>query len=676
MASMVVLASRVWFRQNAPAENLSHAKLPISDLEHRSMSYTIIGVIGHIDHGKTSLVAALTGVDTDSHPEEKRRGITIDLGFATFSDGSDQYALIDAPGHQKYIGNLLAGVSAVDIGLLVVACDQGIQAQTLEHAAILQSLGINKLIVAMSRVDLVENKNTLELSEELDLFLAEFGFENVPRVPISSVTGEGLDELRALFSSMARKTKRSSSGHFRMPIDRVFTVEGRGCVAAGSPWSGVLQIGDQLQIARTGQLVRVREIEVHGIHEQRSQIGVRTALNLTGVSASEIARGDELVATDTHVPASRLLVELKTFVDATEVKCPTTIQFHTATSATSARLFGPKTIPASGKEVVIVDVEQPVVATHGQSCLFRKPYPVGSFAGGRILGTVKPASKQTTRLLKLGKQLCDASPQQRLTAWVEFFGECSPASLDLKTVVGLDGSQLQSATESCIQDGTIVSTEGKTLTSPSLLARLSTFVINLLTSQAESMDDAWLDEQSVIQRAIPIASAGTTQGVLNNLVKEKKIVRVNRMIAVPSEKTILSKKQLNRMNQLLSLYEQQRKPPTLKEAATALDSTTDAVASLIRFATQQRILIDLGHGFFISQQSFEMLCGELLELFTDGPERSVAEIRDHWGITRKHAIPLLEFCDNSQITVRNGDIRVQGRNMPQHSSPEKADHQP
>ena len=123
-----------------------------------------------------------------------------------------------------------------------------------------------------------------------------------------------------------------------MPIDRVFTVEGRGCVAAGSPWSGVLQIGDQLQIARTGQLVRVREIEVHGIHEQRSQIGVRTALNLTGVSASEIARGDELVATDTHVPASRLLVELKTFVDATEVKCPTTIQFHTATSATSAAI--------------------------------------------------------------------------------------------------------------------------------------------------------------------------------------------------------------------------------------------------------------------------------------------------------------------------------------------------
>jgi len=153
------------------------------------------------------------------------------------------------------------------------------------------------------------------------------------------------------------------------------------------------------------------------------------------------------------------------------------------------------------------------------------------------------------------------------------------------------------------------------------------------------------------------------------------VVRVNRMIAVPSEQTVLSKKQLNRMNQLLSLYRDERKPPTLKEAAAALESPSDTVASLIRFATQQRILIDLGHGFFISQQSFNLLCSELRELFIESPERSVAEIRDHWGITRKHAIPLLEFCDKSAITVRNGDARIQGRGMPAQSEPETAEPQ-
>lgn len=640
------------------------------------MSYTIIGVIGHIDHGKTSLVAALTGVDTDSHPEEKRRGITIDLGFATFTHGSDQFALIDAPGHQKYIGNLLAGVSAVDVGLLVVACDQGIQAQTLEHAAILQSLGVSKLIVAMSRIDLVDESTQLELAEELELFLAEFGFEDIPRVPLSSVTGEGLDDLRTLLSEMARTTERAATGHFRMPIDRVFTVEGRGCVAAGSPWSGVLEVGDQLQIARTGQLVRVREIEVHGSDATQSRIGVRTALNLAGVSATELARGDELVSKDTHSPASRILVELKMFVDAGEIKCPTTIQFHTATSATAARIFGPRSIPAGGSEVVIVDLKQPVVATPDQACLFRRPYPVGSFAGGRILGSVQPAAKQTTRLLKLGAQLRGGSAADRITAWIEFLGECPVDSLELRAQLDLDPKQLQAAITSCIESGALLnSADGKILTSPSLLERLSKFILKVLAHQAESMDDAWLDERSVIQRATPIAATETTHTVLTQLIKDKKVVRVNRMIAVPSEQTVLSKKQLNRMNQLLSLYQDERKPPTLKEAAAALESPSDTVASLIRFATQQRILIDLGHGFFISQQSFDVLCSELRELFIESPERSVAEIRDHWGITRKHAIPLLEFCDKSAITVRNGDARIQGRGMPARSEPETVEPQ-
>ncbi len=178
------------------------------------MSYTIVGVIGHIDHGKTSLVAALTGVDTDTHPEEKRRGITIDLGFAAFTDGDHRYALIDAPGHQKYIGNLLAGVSGIDVGLLVVACDQGIQAQTLEHAAILQSLGVSKLIVAISRIDLSDEATRMELSEELDVFLADFGFVDIPKVMVSSVTGEGLDDLKSLLREHSRTADRAARVSF------------------------------------------------------------------------------------------------------------------------------------------------------------------------------------------------------------------------------------------------------------------------------------------------------------------------------------------------------------------------------------------------------------------------------------------------------------------------------
>ncbi len=278
-----------------------------------SMSYTIVGVIGHIDHGKTSLVAALTGIDTDTHPEEKRRGITIDLGFAAFNHGDHQFALIDAPGHQKYIGNLLAGVSGIDVGLLVVACDQGIQAQTLEHAAILQSLGVEKLIVAISRIDLSDDATLAELREELEVFLGDYGFAEIPIVPVSSVSGAGIDALKEQLCSFARDSDRVAGSHFRLPIDRVFSVEGRGCVVAGTTWSGQVAVGDTVQIAGTDKTARVREIECHGEVIQHSRLGQRTAMNLAGVSANELTRGDELVTPGTHRTATRVLVDLQMF---------------------------------------------------------------------------------------------------------------------------------------------------------------------------------------------------------------------------------------------------------------------------------------------------------------------------------------------------------------------------
>ncbi|MCP4508479.1 MAG: GTP-binding protein, partial [Fuerstiella sp.] len=175
------------------------------------MSYSIVGVIGHIDHGKTSLVAALTGVDTDTHPEEKRRGITIDLGFASFTEGDHQFALIDAPGHQKYVGNLLAGVSGIDIGLLVVACDQGIQEQTLEHASILQMLGVRRLMVALSRIDLATSEAQAELREDLELFMDDFGFTDVPMVPVSPVKNLGIDELKTQLCDFADSLEERST---------------------------------------------------------------------------------------------------------------------------------------------------------------------------------------------------------------------------------------------------------------------------------------------------------------------------------------------------------------------------------------------------------------------------------------------------------------------------------
>lgn len=640
------------------------------------MTYTIVGVIGHIDHGKTSLVAALTGTDTDTHPEEKRRGITIDLGFASFIEGEHQFALVDAPGHQKYIGNLLAGVSAVDVGLLVVACDQGIQAQTLEHAAILQSLGVSKLIVAISRVDLADRSMRDELSEELDLFLADFGFHQVPQVCLSSVTGEGLGELKELLVACARTDGRVSGESFRMPIDRVFTIEGRGCVVAGTLWSGQVAVGDHIHLVRTDRPLRVRELEVHGKPVDQSSVGLRTAMNLVGTSAMDVSRGDELVTAETHSPSRRMVVEVTLFRDAAELRCPATVQMHTAAAACEATIRGVKRIGGGQSEIVIVDTERPVVVTFRQQCLFRKPYPVGSFAGGRVLASVEPGVRQTRRLLQLGQRISQGDAVERLAAWVEFHGELRIDPIWCELQLGISPTDIDQAVKDCLSRGDVQMPEEGLLISTVTIERAENYVLKLLTFQAEATEDAWIDQQSIQRRAATAASPQVVAFVVDRLVEQNRLVRVRNMIAVASEETVLSKKQKARMEKLLTMYSDSRQPPTLKEAAEELGITIDAVTSLVRFATQQRILIELGKGFFISDATYCELCKELKGLFDQSPQQSVSSIREHWQITRKHAIPLLEHCDQIGVTRREGDQRIAGPMLDRYAEQESSEGQP
>jgi selenocysteine-specific elongation factor len=627
----------------------------------RFMSYTIVGVIGHIDHGKTSLVAALTGVDTDTHPEEKRRGITIDLGFASFHHGDHQFALIDAPGHQKYIGNLLAGVSGIDVGLLVVACDQGIQAQTLEHAAILQSLGVEKLIVAISRIDLSDDATLTELREELEVFLSDYGFAEIPIVPLSSVTGAGIDALKDQLCSFARQTDRIAGSEFRLPIDRVFSVEGRGCVVAGTTWSGQVSVGDTVQIAGTDKTARVREIECHGEVIQHSKLGQRTAMNLAGVSANELKRGDELVTPGTHPTASRLLVHLQMFNETQPLRCPATTQFHTGTTSCAARITGVRDLQPGQRAVVVVETVQPIVATFAQQCLFRRPYPVGSFAGGRIVATLPAGQRSKGRMVKLGEKLVNASKLERLVAWVDFLGELPIDTEWMETQLAIPPADRQQIVDQGVAaKHFLISPAGDRLISTAALAVARGYILKLLTQQAEGTDDAWSVDQSVAQRASSTGSEPLVQYAIKQLVDEKQLVRLGRMIAVASDETRLSKKQRSHIEQIAGIYQGSRKPPTTKELANQLGTTIDAVASLVRFMTQQRVLIDLGNGFLIATDVFRQLCAELRNLFDQQPEQSVAAIRDLWQVTRKHAIPLLEYCDQAGVTTRKQDLRMAG----------------
>jgi selenocysteine-specific elongation factor len=635
-----------------------------------SSTYCTVGVIGHIDHGKTSLVGKLTGVDTDTHPEEKRRGITIDLGFASMTEGAYTFAFIDAPGHQKYIGNLLAGVSAVDIGLLVVACDQGIQEQTLEHVAVLGSLGAPTLIVALSRIDLCDAARQQEITEELEVFLSDYGFADFPIVPVSSVSGQGLERLKEELQAAGDRSQLSrgespgwqDEAPFRMPIDRVLHVAGRGLVVAGTIWSGQVQCGDMLQLAgRSGEL-RVREIEIHGQSAAQSRRGMRTALNLAG-SDAEAERGDELIAPAGYPVANRLLVHLQVYPETQPLRLPATVQLHSATTSIAARLIGAKQLAAGQDSVVIVEAERPMVATCGQNCLFRRPYPVGSFAGGKILAVMDDlpalARKSNKAWIALGHRLLDAPPAERLLAWVKFLGEWAIDRQWCLRQLALPVSQFDVVLKELTGSPEVLRMDDK-IVSAEHIQLAGKLVTQALASQAEGSDDAWSVEDAVVKRVAHAASAAVVRKAIETLVAEQTIVSLNGLLAIASEKTRLTKKQRAQMSQLADMLQGVRTPPTMKELADRLSITLDSVKSLTRHLVQQRLLLDIGHDFLMSVAVFEELCEELRGRFSHTSELTVPEIKDIWGVTRKHVIPILEYCDRERFTIRRGDVRLAG----------------
>lgn len=642
--------------------------------------YTTVGVVGHIDHGKTTLVAKLTGVDTDSHPEEKARGITIDIGFAACTSGEHTLAFIDAPGHQKYIGNLLAGVSRVDIGLLVVAADQGIQEQSLEHVAILKCLSVPRLVVAISRIDLCTEEQLDALVEELEVFLGDYGYHDFPVVPYSAHSGEGVDQLLAALKSKVSQLV-AQSNHvdlpFRMPIDRVLSVEGRGLVVAGTPWTGRVSVGSTLQLAGTSTEFRVRDLEIHGTKSEYSQCGRRTAVNLVGSHSRSLRRGDELVEVGSHTPSQRFVLGLELAPRTPRLKLPLVAQLHTATRAVACRLLGPKHLDVTSgvqvgsdpSRVVVVEVDGPIVGTVGQSCILRLPYPVGSIGGGRILASLSDAALAETRtrdIIEFGERLQaaqTATPSDTLIAWAQLLGELHPTESWWASEAGQLADTLHDSIAQSVQQGFVQI--GELLVSAERLQKVQKRIVTILKGQAEQQENAWLKMESLIAACQRVASSKVIEYCLKQMssTPEAAIVEMNGLVAIASEQTQLSKKQRARMVELIRVFEGNRTPPNAKELAAKLAISQDATMSLLRHAAQQRILVELEDGLCMHAEVFEAFVEELRVAFGACDTLGVPEIKEMWGVTRKHAIPLLEYCDRTDLTARVDDGRVAGDSL-------------
>ncbi len=628
----------------------------------------IIGTAGHIDHGKTALVRALTGVDTDRLKEEKARGISIDLGFAYLpSPGGSVLGFVDVPGHEKFIHNMLAGATGIDFVLLAIAADDGIMPQTREHLAIIDLLGINRGIVALTKADLADGATRAEATSAITQALATTGLAGAEIVPVSAITGEGIDDLRArLFDLSQSIDTRSARGRFRMAIDRSFTLAGAGTVVTGTVLSGAVSVGDRVTVSPAGLVARVRSIHAQSQAAERGVAGQRCALNLAGdgISKEAVARGEVVVDSALHVPADRIDAQLRLL--ATETKPITTwmpVRLHHAAAEVGARvvLLGDVSIAPGGDGWVQLVLERPIAAAAGDRFIVRDTTAQRTIGGGRFLDLRAPARRRRTpeRLAELAAR---ASPDHE-TALVRMLN-APPLFVDLA------GFACDRAIEDAEADAMAERLGVIRLAASGMTYALSDATWRRLKAALVAMLEKFhaanpglpgiglepLRRQLELRLPAPVLLAA-----LQRVARDGEIALDGAWVRLPGHAVHLTpadEKLWIRIAPLLSGVERFR-PPRVRDLAVALGAREPDVRRLLKLLGRMGKLDEIATDHFFLRDTVAEMTEIIVGLSAQAPngEFTAAQLRDRLDNGRKVAIQILEFFDRHGVTLRRGDIR-------------------
>jgi selenocysteine-specific elongation factor len=618
----------------------------------------VIGTAGHIDHGKTALVKALTGVDTDRWAEEKRRGITIDLGFAPLSLGAEiQASIVDVPGHEGFVRNMLAGATGIDVALLVIAADEGLMPQTEEHLAIVELLGVQRGIPVITKRDLVDAEWLELVRSEVHARVASSRVRWEPAVAASAVTGEGLDELRAVLRRVAQHlVERSADDLFRLPIDRVFAVAGAGTVVTGSTWSGAVGVGDVVRLLPLGREARVRSIEVHGQAADHAVPGRRTALALVGVDKSELARG--------HVAVTGPAWRATTVLDAAVELLPATrkpiasrsrVRVHLGTAEVLARVVQTRAIAPGALGPARLLLESPLVARGGDRFVLRSFSPVTTIGGGVVLDPFPPAR---SRLRRRGLA-ADQAPAERLRLLTAEAGLAGIAPATLAVRLGIPPSRVTAVIAEA-GDGLRVLPEA-IVPRDAVAAEAARLVEVLRRHHEEHPLDPGMSLQA-LRAAVraPAPPSAVVDAVLEHAAGTRALVLAGSVAHLPGWSPALDARTRDARAQLArrlgdarwqvpTVDELEREFPGLPVRALLSHLARDGAAEPVdteRYAAKGALAE--------FRAALEATLGEL-------GSATPAELRDRFGLTRKYLIPLLEWADRRGVTRRAGDARVLAR---------------
>ncbi|MGA9415115.1 MAG: selenocysteine-specific translation elongation factor [Terriglobales bacterium] len=632
------------------------------------MKSVIVGTAGHIDHGKTALVKALTGIDADRLEEEKRRGITIDIGFAHLElpapDGSRiRLGFVDVPGHERFVRNMLAGVGGIDLVLLVIAADEGIKPQTREHFDICRLLAIRRGITVLTKSDAVDAETLEVVRLEVEDYVRGSFLDPAqsPIVAVSSLTGAGLDELRSALAQVASEVAaKNSAALARLPIDRVFSMKGFGTVVTGTLVAGTIRKSDEeeLQVFPTGKRVRVRGVQVHGSPAEAAVAGQRTALNLNlgGLSIEELARGMTLATADTFHSTSRVDALLSLLPSAKPLKEGARVHFHAYTTETvaEARLYGTKQLKPGDETYAQLRFAEPILLLPGDRFIVRQFSPVMTIGGGVVLDASPATRKQRADdAIAFLNIMRHGSPAQVLAARVARRGALG---LSLSDVPGEMNIRREEAAK--LADAGGLAWCNQVLVAPAAFGEAKADVLEALKKFHDANPlVAGMSKEELRDRVN--LGPEVFYSVLEKLAEEKKLEVAGELVhsagrgVVMKDEEAESKKIIEQAFASAGL-----KVPSLKEVLAGLKVDKTRAQKIVTLLLRDKVLIKISEELVFHQSALMDLRHKVAALKASTPKIDVARFKEMTGVSRKYAIPLLEFLDRERVTRRVGDERV------------------
>ena len=632
------------------------------------MKHVVVGTAGHIDHGKSALVQALTGTDPDRLREEKERGITIDLGFAFLRTNDVHLGLVDVPGHERFVKNMLAGVGGIDIVLLVVAADESIMPQTREHFEICRFLNIPRGIIAITKCDLVDEElRELATVETQELVAGSF-LEGAPVLHVSSKSREGLKELeKTLVSMSSQVVRRTEKGLFRLPIDRVFSMKGFGTVVTGTSISGAIERDEEVEVQPSGVRTRVRGLQADGKKQERVTAGQRTAVNLQGVDVSQVARGDVLVRPGTFASTMMVDAEIEVLLGSpVPVKDLLRVHLHIGTSQVLARVrvLGPiRAIKPGERGFVQLRLETAVVIAPLDRFIVRRYSPLETIAGGVVLDTQphKHAVKNAHIVTELGR-LQDSDSEEVAAVFILEAGSSGLTERELAVRLGIDGDAARNIAKSLVVRGKAidVSSGSALLLAPSVTKSSGERLLQVVLGfqQQNPLRDG-MPKGELKEKAAFDLPDEAFQWLVAHLVEGKKIRTDRDVVATVEHRIQMTNEELDARVFLESSYRQAGyQPQTLKSMAQEDNRKVEVLQRVERVLLREGMLVQIAEGLVFHREALEGLKQAVKGYKSRSDRIDVAVFKNLAGVTRKHAIPLLEWLDRQHVTRRVGNERI------------------